>query len=48
MNVNKINYYRCALIIAALVFIVIGIMRGESSEVLQKATNICLQCIGIG
>ena len=34
--------------IAAIVFIVIGIMKGEHSIVLEKAINICLQCIGIG
>jgi len=48
MNIKNINKIRTAIIVAAILFIAIGIMRGENSEVLQKATNICLQCIGIG
>lgn len=45
---KKINSIRYALITLALVFIILGIEIGENSEVLEKATNICLQCIGIG
>lgn len=36
------------LIIAGIVFIAIGIVREEHIEVLRKAVNICLECIGIG
>lgn len=48
MTMKSINKVRCTIIVIAILFIAIGIMRGENSEVLQKATNICLQCIGIG
>ena len=31
-----------------VVMIGVGILRGEHLVVLQKAVNICLECIGIG
>lgn len=36
------------LIAVAVVFIIIGIIREEHLDVLRKAVNICLECIGIG
>ena len=37
-----------SLFIASIILIVAGIMRGEHLAVLNKAINICMQCIGIG
>ena len=36
------------LLTAALVLIGIGVALGEPAEVLRKAANICLECIGVG
>ncbi|WP_345788170.1 CD1871A family CXXC motif-containing protein [Desulfosporosinus acididurans] len=39
---------RAALIVGGILFICVGIYRGEVQIVLIKAINICLECIGIG
>lgn len=39
---------RLALLAAAIVFIAVGLMRGEQVVVLKKAVKICLECIGLG
>ncbi|NLF79660.1 MAG: hypothetical protein GX572_00545 [Clostridia bacterium] len=35
-------------LIAAAAMIIVGLLRSEHLVVLQKAVNICLECIGIG
>ncbi len=39
---------RLGLLVLALVFLGVGLARGEQQEVLAKAVRICLECIGIG
>jgi len=39
---------RVILILAAMVFIVMGILNGSAKDVLYKAINICTECIGLG
>lgn len=45
---KKQTIIRTALIVAFLVMFIIGLNSDEVSVVLKKATNICLECIGIG
>ncbi|OPX86195.1 MAG: hypothetical protein A4E53_03105 [Pelotomaculum sp. PtaB.Bin104] len=42
------NSLRLALLGAGLLSVAFGVSRGEVQEVLQKAINLCLECIGIG
>ncbi len=39
------NKYRLALGAAS---VALGVSRGETAVVLQKAVNICFECIGLG
>lgn len=43
-----ITILRVSAIVLGIVFLVIGILRGEPGEILVKAVKICLECIGIG
>lgn len=45
---NKGNALRLGLLALSLVLILAGIARGEAELVLQKAVNLCMECIGIG
>ena len=36
------------LILAAVLLITAGILRGEPGTVLQKAVVVCMECIGLG
>ncbi|MFR1519269.1 MAG: CD1871A family CXXC motif-containing protein [Clostridia bacterium] len=48
MTDKRKNFIAGAILIAGLLFILLGIFRGEIQTVLRKAVNICLECIGIG
>ena len=48
MKNKKIWLLRAFLLVAAVVMIIVGVANGEARTVLQKAVNICLECIGIG
>ena len=42
------NAVAFALAAFALVFMLIGAARGEVDVLFRKATNICMECIGLG
>ena len=44
----KKNALALALVAIAAVMVCIGAWRGEVNTVFKKATNICLECVGIG
>lgn len=35
-------------LLAAAVFLILGVWRGETEIVFRKAVNICMECIGLG
>lgn len=42
------RYFGVLIAAAGFAMMSFGIYRGEMAVVLQKAVNICLECIGIG
>lgn len=48
MGCRTKHIVRIAIAAAACAFIVYGVVRGEVEIVLNKAVNICLECIGLG
>ena len=45
---KKFRPYRNAFLVAAIIFIVVGLINGGTVAVLAKAINICTECIGLG
>ncbi len=48
MSAAKRNIASFAILFLGIVLVVTGIIRTEHETVLEKAINICLECIGIG
>ena len=48
MGEKKKNYIAMGVIAVGVIFIGLGIMRGENTAIWRKAINICLECIGLG
>lgn len=42
------NRWAVLVLLAGLLFIAIGVWRGEVETVFRKAVNICMECIGLG
>ena len=47
-NNKTINIIRVSLLTLSVLLIVVGIFNGGAADVLQKAINICTECIGLG
>lgn len=45
---NKLIAVQIFLVFLSLAAIIFGILREEHKTILQKAINICLECIGVG
>lgn len=44
----KQNWPALTALAVAVVFMALGVYRGEVETVLRKAVNICMECIGLG
>ena len=48
MSRTRLNILRIGIILAAAAMIAFGVSRGELSVVLNKAINLCFECVGLG
>ncbi|MGI5928267.1 CD1871A family CXXC motif-containing protein [Pseudoflavonifractor sp.] len=48
MSFLKQNKFAFILLLVGVVFVAIGVWRGEAETVFRKAINICMECIGLG
>jgi hypothetical protein len=45
---TKRTFILAALLVGAAVLVVVGVIQGQPGQVLSKAINICLECVGLG
>ncbi len=48
MTKKQKNTVTAILIVLAVGFLTIGVLRGENTVVWRKAVNLCMECIGLG
>ena len=48
MRFLRKNFVALLLVGLAILFLAIGVWRGEEQVVLRKAVNVCMECIGLG
>lgn len=45
---GRLRAVKVAVLIAAIIFIIAGILNGSMEDMLIKAINICTECVGLG
>lgn len=48
MSFLRKNRSAAAVLLIGLLFVTVGVWRGEVEVVFRKAVNICMECIGLG
>ncbi|MCQ4864081.1 MULTISPECIES: CD1871A family CXXC motif-containing protein [Oscillospiraceae] len=48
MSFLRKNRSAAAVLLIGLLFVAVGVWRGEVEVVFRKAVNICMECIGLG
>lgn len=48
MRAKHKNVISLALLVLSLALISIGLSKNQSQQVMEKAVQVCLECIGIG
>ena len=48
MSFQRKNRSAAAVLLIGLLFVAVGVWRGEVEVVFRKAVNICMECIGLG
>ncbi len=48
MSFLRKNKAALLLLLVGVIFLAIGVWRGEVETIFRKAVNICMECIGLG
>lgn len=48
MSFLRKNRSAAAVLLIGVLFVAVGVWRGEVEVVFRKAVNICMECIGLG
>lgn len=48
MNDATRNRCAAALMLLGVLFLFLGVLRGEDTVIWRKAVNVCMECIGLG